>query len=113
MRSMWDLDRPRRPGSASPGAAQSALGTWLRATALNGRGRRSQGDAAADDLHLGLEPDQPARALLRLDIDWATHDADRRARPVLATLAKDKDPAGTTNLVTATVGLVPDVVSAR
>jgi hypothetical protein len=61
----------------------------------------------------GLEPDHRARALLRLDIDWATHDAERRGGRFLVTFAKDKHPDGATNLITATAGWFDDVVSDR
>jgi hypothetical protein len=61
----------------------------------------------------GLEPDQQARALLRLDIDWVTHDAERRGGRFLVALTKDKHPAGATNLVTATAGWFRDVVLDR
>jgi hypothetical protein len=61
----------------------------------------------------GLQSDQRARALLRLDIDWATHDAERRDGRFLVTLAKDKHPNGATNLVTATTGWFRDVVLDR
>jgi hypothetical protein len=40
----------------------------------------------------GLEPDQRARALLRLCIDWATHDAERAAGRFLVSFATDKHP---------------------
>jgi hypothetical protein len=61
----------------------------------------------------GLESDQRARALLRLDIDWAAHDAERRGGRFLVTFAKAKHPEGATNLITATAGWFRDVVSAR
>lgn len=61
----------------------------------------------------GLEPDQRARALLRLDIDWATNDAERRVGRFLVALAKDKHPDGATSLVTATTGWFRDVVLDR
>jgi hypothetical protein len=61
----------------------------------------------------GLEHDQRARALLRLNIDWATHDAERRGGRFLVTLAKDKHPDGATSLVTATTGWFRNVVSDR
>jgi hypothetical protein len=61
----------------------------------------------------GFEPDQRARALLRLDIDWDTHDAERRGGRFLVALAKDKHPDGATSLVTATTGWFRDVVLDR
>jgi hypothetical protein len=60
----------------------------------------------------GLESDQRARALLRLDIEWAAHDAERRGGRFLVTSAKAKQPEGATNLVAATAGWLRDVVSA-
>jgi hypothetical protein len=61
----------------------------------------------------GLERHQRARALLRLDIDWATHDAERCGGRFLVTFAKDKHPEGATNLVTATTRWFRDVASVR
>lgn len=61
----------------------------------------------------GLQPDQRARALLRLDIDWNTHDAERASGQFLVTFAKDKHPDGATSLITATAGWFRDVVSDR
>jgi hypothetical protein len=61
----------------------------------------------------GLEPDQRARALLRLDIDWNSHDLERAGGQFLVTLAKDKHPDGATSLVTATTGWFRNVVSDR
>jgi hypothetical protein len=61
----------------------------------------------------GLDLDQRARALLRLDIDWATHEAERCGGRFLVTFAKDKHPEGATNLVTATTRWFRDVVSFR
>jgi hypothetical protein len=61
----------------------------------------------------GLEPDQRARALLRLDIDWDTHDAERRSGQFLVTLGRAKHPDGATSLVTATTGWFRDVVLDR
>src|SRR5829696_4682980 len=61
----------------------------------------------------GLERDQRARALLRLNIDWATHDAERGSGRFLVNFAKDKHPDGATSLVTATAGWFRDVVSDR
>jgi pimeloyl-ACP methyl ester carboxylesterase len=61
----------------------------------------------------GLEPNQRARALLRLDIDWDTHDAERRNGQFLVTFATHKQPEGKTSLVAATAGWFRDVVSDR
>jgi hypothetical protein len=61
----------------------------------------------------GVERDRRARALLRLDIDWTTHDAERSGGRFLVTFAKDKHPDGATNLVTATARWFRDVVSDR
>ena len=61
----------------------------------------------------GLERDRRARALLRLDIDWATHDAERGGGRFLVTFAKDKNLDGATNLITATTGWFRHVVLDR
>jgi hypothetical protein len=61
----------------------------------------------------GLEPDQRAHALLRLDIDWASHDAERSGGRFLVSFATDKHPDGATSLVIATVGWFRNVVSDR
>lgn len=61
----------------------------------------------------GLEHGQWARALLRLDIDWTTYDAERRSGRFLVSLAKDKHPEGATSLIVATAGWFRDVVMAR
>jgi hypothetical protein len=61
----------------------------------------------------GVEEDRRARALLRLDIDWTTHDTERSGGRFLVTFAKDKHPEGATNLVTATARWFRDVVSVR
>ncbi len=61
----------------------------------------------------GLEADQRARALLRLCIDWATHDAQRAGGRFLVSFATDKHPDGATTLVTATAGWFRNVVSDR
>ncbi len=61
----------------------------------------------------GLERDSRARALLLLDIDWGTHDAERSSGRFVVRFARDKHPDGATDLVTATSGWFRDVVSAR
>jgi hypothetical protein len=61
----------------------------------------------------GLEPDQRARALLRLDIDWNRQDDGRAGGQFLVSFAKDKHPDGATSLVAATTGWFRDVVPAR
>jgi hypothetical protein len=61
----------------------------------------------------GLQPDQRARALLRLDIDWNTHDAERASGQFLVTFANDKHPDGATSLITTTTGWFRNVVSDR
>jgi hypothetical protein len=61
----------------------------------------------------GLEWDLRARALLRLDIDWDSHDAERGAGRFLVTFTKAKHPQGASNLVTATAGWFRDVVVDR
>jgi hypothetical protein len=61
----------------------------------------------------GVEPDERARALLWLDIDWGTHEAERNSGRFMVRFAKDKHPDGATSLVTATTGWFRDVVSAR
>src|SRR5262245_27836417 len=52
----------------------------------------------------GLEADQRARALLRLCIDWAAHDAERSGGRFLVSFATDKHPDGATSLVAAAAG---------
>jgi hypothetical protein len=61
----------------------------------------------------GLEADQRARALLRLCIDWATHDAERSGGRFLVSFATNKHPDGATSLVTTTAGWFRNVVSDR
>src|SRR6266702_932143 len=61
----------------------------------------------------GLEPEQRARALLRLCIDWTTHDAERSGGRFLVSFATDKHPEGASSLVTATAGWFRNVVSDR
>jgi hypothetical protein len=59
----------------------------------------------------GLQPDQRARALLRLCIDWDRHDAERSGGRFLVRFATDKHPDGATSLVTTTAGWFRNVVS--
>jgi hypothetical protein len=61
----------------------------------------------------GLERNWRPRALLRLDIDWNSHDVERVGGRFLVTFAKDKHPDGATNLVTATTGWFRHVVADR
>ena len=61
----------------------------------------------------GLEQGQRARALLRLDIDWRTHDAERCGGRFLVSFAKDKHPDGATSLIIATAGWFRDVLAHR
>lgn len=61
----------------------------------------------------GLAPDQRAGALLDLNIDWTSHDTERRAGRFLVSSTKDKQPEGATSLVTAAARWFRAVVAAR